>query len=127
MKLNIIFAICFIAIMVSSCTKEKPKLEGFNSELWKADKKGCNGKRAYLSEFLFANSVNIKGMEDNDILEMMGKPEKTNWEDRGKKTYYYFIQPGSQCDSSTLLLEGTKIAFEFDALGRVKLVTEQKY
>jgi hypothetical protein len=129
MKLyNIIIAICLvITVGVSSCTKDKPKLEGFNSELWKADKKGCNGKRIYLSEFLFTNSVNIKGMKDNDILELMGKPEKTNWEDRGKKTYYYFIQPGSQCDSTSLLLEGTKIAFEFDALGRVKLVTEQKY
>ena len=114
-------------LVVSGCSEKKPKLPGFNSELWKSDKKGCMGKRTYLSEYLFENSVNIKGMNDDDILELMGKPEKTNWEDRGKKTYYYFIQPGSQCDTSSLVLEGIKIAFEFDALGRVKLVTEQKY
>ena len=72
------------------------------------------------------NSTKLKGMDDDDLADFLGKPEKSNWEARGKKTYYYYIQPGSQC-SSDLMLEGSKLAVEFDALGRVKMVTEQRF
>jgi hypothetical protein len=121
----------FIATIItlagtSACSKPQPTLEGFNSELWKKDKKGCDGKRSYFAEILLAKSTEIKGMDDDDVAELLGKPEKSSWEDRGKKTYIYYIQPGKQCDTS-FILEGIKLAIEFDALGRVKLVTEQKY
>src|SRR5688500_17963469 len=122
-----IFIVTIIALTAATaCSKPKPTLEGFNSELWKKDKRGCEGKRSYFAEILLTKSTDIKGMDDDDIAELLGKPEKSNWEDRGKKTYFYYIQPGNQCDS-TMMLEGTKLAVEFDALGRVKLVTEQKF
>jgi hypothetical protein len=110
----------------TSCNQKKPILEGFNSELWKKDKLGCNGKRAYLAEIIFSKSVELKGIDDDEVAELLGKPEKSNWETRGKKTYYYYFQPGKQCNSQSIL-EGPKVAIEFDALGRVKLVTEQKF
>jgi hypothetical protein len=126
--MKIFYCISFLIslICISACKEQKPKLEGFNSEIWKSDKLGCNGKRAYLAELLFSKSTEMKGMDDDDVAELLGKPEKSNWETRGKKTYYYYFQPGRQCSSDNIL-EGTKVAIEFDALGRVKLITEQKF
>jgi hypothetical protein len=126
-----IYNSCLITLLsllaLSACSSnQKPQLEGFNSELWKNDKKGCEGKRSILAEAVLANSIKLKGMDDDDVADFLGKPEKSNWEERGKKTYYYYIQPGSQCNSD-LMLEGSKLAVEFDALGRVKMITEQRF
>lgn len=126
-SIQLITATLICSFVLGACSqKQKPKLDGFNSELWKKDKKGCDGKRSYLAEILFSKSSELKGVDDDDLADLLGKPEKINWEERGKKTYYYYLQPGSQCNSK-LMLEGTQLAVEFDALGRVKLVTEQKF
>lgn len=114
-----------LSMLTFACSK-KPKIEGFNSEVWKKDKKGCTGKRAYLGEIILSRSQDLKGMDDDDIVELLGKPEATDWEARERKIYFYYIQSGSQCNSS-LILEGAKIAIEFDALGRVHLITERKF
>lgn len=122
-----LFIVTILALVAApACSKQKPHLQGFNSDLWKKDKKGCEGKRSYLAEILFAHSKTLKGIDDDEVSKLLGNPESSNWEERGKKTYYYYIQSGKQCDSN-LALEGSKIAVEFDALGRVKLITEQKY
>jgi len=120
---------CYITlislILLCGCS-EKPKLDGFNSDVWKNDKKACSEKREYMAEKIFEQTTKLKGIDDDDIIELFGKPETSNWESRGKKSFSYYITPGSQCDSS-LVLEGAKIVFEFDALGRVSLVTEEKF
>lgn len=115
----------FLLLLSFACS-EKPKIEGFNSEVWKKDKKGCSGKRAYLAEIILSKSQELRGLDDDEIAELLGKPEATDWESRERKIYFYYIQAGSQCDSS-LILEGAKIAIEFDALGRVHLITERKF
>src|SRR5690606_34528693 len=98
----------------------------FNSEAWKNDKKACGGKREYMAEKIFEQTTKLKGVDDDEIIELFGKPESSNWETRGKKSFMYYISKGSQCDPG-LVLEGSKIVFEFDALGRVNLVTEKRF
>jgi len=120
------YFIHFALILTLFACSQKPKLEGFNSDVWKNDKKGCEGKRAYLAEVLLAKNQQLRGMDDDDLVNLLGKPEATNWESRGRKTYYYFIQKGSQCDQN-LVLEGVKLAVDFDALGRVHIITEKKF
>jgi hypothetical protein len=117
--------ILLFTTLLFSCS-EKPNLDGFNSEVWKKDKYGCEGKREYMAEKLFEQSSRLKGMDDDDLIDLFGKPEFYDWESRGKKSFLYYIRPGSQCDSG-MMLEGAKIVFEFDALGRVRLVTEKRF
>jgi hypothetical protein len=124
--MRIIIVIFFIASLIFSSCKEAPKLEGFNSELWKEDKKGCKGKRTYLSEILLTKTSDLRGVDDDDIVEILGKPDKYEGETRGKKTYYYYTQPGSQCESN-LMLEGAQIVIEFNAIGKVNIITEKKF
>ncbi|MBX9852439.1 MAG: hypothetical protein K2X86_11870 [Cytophagaceae bacterium] len=118
--------IFFISLMFLSGCKETPKLEGFRSQLWIEDKNGCNGKRTYLAEILLSKTTELKGTDDDDLVKILGKPDKYEGGDRGKRVYYYYTQQGSQCGSG-LLLEGTKIMIEFDALGKVRMITERKY
>lgn len=114
-----------ILIFTFSCS-EKPKLSGFNSESWQNDKGGCNGKRSILVDTLLAQTSKLKGTSEEDLVELIGKPDTYVPQDRGKKAWHYFTQNGSQCDKN-LILEGPKIVVEFDALGRVNLVTEKKF
>jgi hypothetical protein len=119
------FLVPIILIFCIGCS-EKPNLSGFNSDIWKKDKAGCEGKRSILVDTLLAQVSLLKGIKEDQLTQILGKPEKYIPQDRGKKSWHYYTQNGSQCDKN-LILEGPKIVVEFDALGRVSLVTEKKF
>lgn len=119
------FLVPLLLFLCLNCS-EKRKVPGFNSDLWKKDKKGCSGTRKILADQLLSESQPLRGMDDDEVIELLGKPEGSNWETRGKKTFYYYTGTGSQCDSN-MLIPGPKLEVEFNALGRVDIITERKF
>jgi hypothetical protein len=118
-----LYCIFFLFFSLLSCGKTY-NLPDFDKVSWENDKKGCKGTRADLAKKLLENSQSLKGMDDDVLVEILGKPEKTVYYGRGRKDYVYYVQPGSQCTSEKAL-PGPRIVVEFDALGYITIITYQ--
>ncbi|MFL5731429.1 MAG: hypothetical protein ACJ75J_18210 [Cytophagaceae bacterium] len=120
---NVYLLICG-ALIFAGCS-EGYQLQGFDKKVWQLDKKGCEGKRKELVGILIQNKPRFKGMDDDDLLNLLGKPEKTVYYGRGRKDYSYFINPGNQCQNNQDMPAGSRLLVEFDALGYVNIITLQ--
>jgi len=85
------------------CTSKKKKirkLQNFDSEVWIADKNGCSGIRIASMENLLASKHFMRGLQTDEIEELLGKPDAEELYDRSQKYYIYFMEPGPKCDST---------------------------
>jgi hypothetical protein len=113
--------VVFICLFFISCGTDN-HMKGFNEEDWKTDHKGCSGKRLRLTMAILNNKAAWKGMDDDVLIDLLGKPEKSFYYERNAKAFSYFIEPGSQCEGSGLKTEGRKFTAEVNATGFVNLI-----
>ena len=64
-------------------------------------------------------------MDDDDLVSLLGTPEKTVYYGRGRKDYAYYISAGGQCPETPEMKAGPRLLVEFDALGYVNIITLQ--
>lgn len=112
--------IYFISILsLAACTSgvEFSKDE-FDTELWKNDRKGCNGNR--LSEY--SKFLKIKdrfdGLSEREIRYTLGKPDIVDLYKRKQKFYVYFLENGPQCQENGSGM-AQRVEIRFSALERV--------
>lgn len=86
----------FIFVLMSACTKSNKNL-GFNTEEWKGDKLACNGVRSKTIEQFVQAEEQLMGLNQRELFETLGKPDKQELHSRGQKFFTYFLQPGGQC------------------------------
>lgn len=108
----------------SACTNG-PSIEGFDSEQWKEDLKGCKGVRKSMAVPLLNNKEKLKKYRYEQVLQFMGRPDITDRYNRGKKTIKYFIEPGRQCEGDRKE-KAEKLVFEIGPLGEVNMVRSEK-
>lgn len=107
-------------INFSGC-KRKIDLGRFNPEHWKRDFNGCDGTRESIYSFFEGVKPQMIGIREDQVLEILGRPNKQNLEERSKKSYLYYLTPGKQCVFRKN--EARLIEVEFDALDRVKTIS----
>jgi hypothetical protein len=117
--------VLFFAILILSGCSDGYQPDGFNKSAWKKDRKGCMGERIELVKILLQNKSRFKGMDDDDLVSLLGTPERTVYYGRGRKDYAYYITPGGQCAQTPDLKAGSRLLVEFDALGYVNIITLQ--
>ena len=115
----------FCAFFIFSGCSDGYQLDGFDKIAWKKDRKGCSGKRIELVKILLYNKSGFKGMDDDDLVSLLGTPERTVYYGRGRKDYAYYVTPGGQCRETPNLKAGSRLLVEFDALGYVNIITLQ--
>lgn len=98
--------------------KTAPKIEGFDSKLWKDDPKGCKNQRAKLFPLLEKNQNKLIKVESSQIMKLLGHPDKKELYKRNQRYYVYFVQSGGQCQD-TKGNYGKILRIRFDALQRV--------
>jgi len=121
MSLSKFFSISLIVLF--ACTS-KFSLEGFNSEVWADDFNGCDNKRATLAEIIIDKKADLIGHGQNDIVAVLGKPNRHELYARNKKAFVYFVAGGplcSQADSTQ-----SKLIIRFDGVNRAKEVIYYK-
>lgn len=117
-----------LLILLSACgNNQKAEQLAKNLDLptWKADRGGCQNKRSLLVETLKANKEAIKGLNINDITNLMGKPDFQILASRGQKYYLYCLEPGKHCQDVRSGTDAHTVALRFSALGVVTEVTFQ--
>ena len=121
MSLSKLFTLSLIVLL--SCTS-KFSLDGFNSAEWVADKNGCNNKRATLVEEVVKQKEVLLGHGQNDIVSVLGKPNRHELYSRNKKAFVYFVAGGSLCSQADSTQ--SKLVIRFDGIGRTKEVIYYK-
>lgn len=82
----------------TTCNNKKlPTIENFDTSIWVDDKFACNNERPKLLKALVKNKDKIIGLSQNQILQLLGKPEIRDMQKRGIRHYVYFVKKGWQC------------------------------
>lgn len=114
----------FLTLLLLSCGKEIPTLQGVDIEKWKADKNGCVGYRKSIKASLSSEISKLKGLAEMDVIRLLGKPDQNELYKRNQKFYSYFISPGPLCldaDSAS-----QKLVLRFNAMGYAQLVSLER-
>ena len=116
MKRLFIFLLC----LAFGCGKPLPKFENVDLDKWKNDKNGCKGERLKMFKLFDAQKDKLKGLSEDEILKLLGRPDRNELYKRSQKFYEYFIEPGPVCrnDSSDLIL-----SVRFNAVGLAKEIS----
>lgn len=108
----------FLCLGLLTGCQEIPTLQNFDAKSWQQDRLGCQGKREQLIESLANQTDKLKGLGQNQIIELLGKPDLQELHKRNQKFYLYFYKKGPQCDGQMSYPKGQAISIRFNALDR---------
>jgi hypothetical protein len=109
-----------IAFFIFSCSKPTPSLEGIDLAQWKKDKNGCAHTRASMKDALKKEKNKLLALNEIEIVNLLGKPDRNELFKRNQKFYYYFLEPSDECaQHNTTAL---KLSIRFNAMGLAKEV-----
>lgn len=80
-----------------ACSSKPTEIEGFNSFIWKNDKYGCMNERAEMVENLLKEKERILGLNEAEVLRLLGKPDEQEIYSRNQKFLVYFLEPNRKC------------------------------
>lgn len=111
------FSNVIVLVLLLSCTEES-RLEDFDTEGWKQDKMGCKAHRITLIDELMSRQNEITGLGQEEVIKLLGKPDRHELYSRNKKSFTYFLVKGPDCDKA--IGNPAKLVIRYDGLGRSK-------
>jgi len=108
----------FILLACFACDKPLPQLENMDLEIWRKDKNGCHGDRANMVTQLNEQREKLKGLSEDGILKLLGKPDQNELYKRNQKFFYYFVEPSVKCDSTKT--KAKRLSIRFNAMELAK-------
>lgn len=114
---------CFAWLAIFSGCHQQKDLEGFDEEKWKSDGQGCLGHRSEMIEAVRNVKQKLKGMSQEGIQAVLGKPTRHELYRRNQKFFIYQVGPGAQCQNGSA--NATILEIRFDALGRADEIVFQ--
>jgi len=114
-----ILAFMVLAIIVAGCGKPLPELNNIDLEKWKNDKFACGHEREKMRESLTAQTDKLKGLSQDDVVKLLGRPDENELYKRNQKFFYYYLTPGKKCNQDSV---PQKLSLRFNAMGFAKEV-----
>lgn len=93
MRRNVLLAA--IILLLSHCTATE--LIDFDEETWKKDRSGCQSLRIPLKTALDHNKEKLLKLQQEEVISLLGKPDRQELDSRNKKLFIYFLEPGDDC------------------------------
>ena len=128
--MKVIISISLISLFfLFSCSTSLPEIEGMDYEAWVIDKYGCSGKRIELVSLIDLNSEKFLRYNQNEMIDILGRPENQTLFTRSQTIFYYYIRHNPNCTSQETMQEDDQIKLEirFDALNRSKSLYVHNY
>lgn len=119
-----LFYVFFLILMLGSC-KGKPDIDGFDEAAWQAQRLGCRSDRRSTVEFILNDKKPWQGLDDDDVVLLLGRPERSYYYERNVRAFGYYLTAGKQCDSNALKF-GERLIIEFNATGYSKRIFIEK-
>ena len=111
----------FILLVLFSCSTPLPKLEGIDISLWKADKYGCLLQRNLFISKITTQKDKLKSLTEDDIIDLLGRPDQNELYSRNQKFYRYFLEPGPSCNGAPA--NPKRLIIRFNAVGLAKEIS----
>jgi hypothetical protein len=121
MRRTTLHRILFVFLILASCGKSTPQIDGFDVTSWKNDKHGCAGKRDKMSTALLSQKDKFLALSELEIIDLLGKPDEQELYKRNQKFYYYFVKPSPDCNPSGSNAS-LRLVIRFNAMGLAKEV-----
>ncbi|MCC9167622.1 hypothetical protein [Pontibacter harenae] len=108
--------------LITSCS-EPAQIEGFDSQQWKNDRYACNGIRKEMISQIDSIRKQLYGKKEQDIKDILGKPDSEELMSRGQRVFIYYLEPGSHCNQKDQLSEANRLQVRLNATYKVNEVT----
>ena len=107
----------------TSSRREWAMARHFPAEAWQRDRRGCAGERQQLVAALDSLRRDLRGFSQDEIVEVLGRPDAQRLEPRNQKLFVYFLEKGPQCQQPTTESPARTVAVRFNATGYVTEIT----
>jgi hypothetical protein len=107
-----------LSLLLIACGKPLPELNNIDLVRWKSDPNGCAGVRIQMTSSLQSEKKKMLGLNEMEIVDLLGKPDQQELYKRNQKFYRYYLQPGPHC--STPDSSAKKLVVRFNAVGLAK-------
>jgi hypothetical protein len=111
-------------LLLGACGHSLPSFPDFDGATWRADSYACQNKRASLLNTLDKHRDELFGARTDAIDILLGHPDGAELDEQTEKTYFYYIEPGPQCERGHPRSAANKLLIHFSATGTV---TEMRY
>lgn len=115
---SIILLLCF------SCGKPVPTLTGIDTDGWAQDKNACGDSRASMRNAIDQEKDKLLGLDQMEIVTLLGRPDQNELSERNQKFFYYFVERAPACGGDA---DSTakRLVIRFNAVGLAKEVSIQ--
>lgn len=113
-------SLLLLFVFLFSCGKDLPTLQGIDDETWKSDKNGCEGKRFPMTNALRTEKDKLLALNEQELISVLGRPDRNELFKRNQKFYYYFLQPAPECKLGNE--KPLRLVVRFNAMGLAKEV-----
>lgn len=94
----------------------------FEESDWQSDKNGCQGLRSAMIEQLEQAKGSLKGLSEDEISSLLGKPDRNELYKRNQKFFIYDIKGSKSCEAQDPTTTYTYLSIRFNATGLAKEV-----
>lgn len=119
-----VYTLAMVFFLLTSCSPEAPRLEGFNADAWKSDRNGCKGERLLQQAVLESQKSSLLAQPEAGILTTLGRPDQVELYKRNQKLYHYYLSGHASCESKSS--KPIDLMIRFNAMGRAKEITITK-
>ena len=114
-----------LLLLMTGCGHASPDIKGVDFTMWRQDQQGCLGTRSAAIDTLAAQKKLLLGLNEMEIVDILGKPDQQELYKRNQKFYRYMLFPGKQCRPASMPFsqDSLKLVVRFNAVGLAKEIT----
>ncbi|GAB3729545.1 hypothetical protein GCM10027594_11640 [Hymenobacter agri] len=101
------------------CGHSLPGIPDFDAAAWRADPYACHNQRRAAVPALLRAKEQLYEARANDVTALLGQPDEEELRANTEKVYYYYLEPGTQCNASHARSAAPRISMRFGPLGTV--------
>lgn len=105
-------------VLLTSCGKSLPTLEGIDLKAWKEDHDACLGVRSKMIDAISTEKEKLKALDEMQVVSLLGRPDENELYTRNQKFYNYYLEPGPGCENG--VEHPKKLILRFNAMGLAK-------
>ena len=112
-------ALSAVTGLLAACGHALPKLPGFDAATWRADPYACRDQRRAAVPALVRGKEELYEARADDVTALLGPPDEEELRAGTEKVYYYYLEPGTQCNARHARSGAACISLRFGPLGTV--------
>lgn len=105
--------------LLGGCGHALIQLPGFDGAAWRADPYACRNQRRAAVPALVRAKEQLYEARANDVTALLGPPDEEELRAGTEKVYYYYLEPGTQCDGRHARSGAACLSLRFGPIGTV--------